>query len=221
MTCHVCVGFCSRSREARKTVAIFDGDDYELDQAQLRSEELPDSRTASELRMFFLVQLGQRLITKKYHELTTLCDLDTLAEEPWVTTRPTMSVKSLVLYTQAVRDGLENFTTIEFEMKIRRADGHVSSDLFGSGILKDPVIRALGSYRAVTNCLALSLVRTTKEPQDQLETRCGVAAATTLNEVGLMPQDYLVVLQYLHTITDKETLDPWEMKIPFLDSPSG
>jgi hypothetical protein len=223
MTCHVCVGFCSRSREARKTIAVFDGDDYELDQAQLRSEELPDSRTASELRMFFLVGLCQRVIAKRYIELAKLCNMDVLVEQSWIVVIPTMSVRSLIQHMQAIRDGLDTFTTIEFEMKIRDADGNRSSEVsfFNSGVFKYPMLRAIESYRTVVNCLALSLVRTTKEPQYQLETRCGVSAAAIFNEVGFMPQDYLVVLQWLHTITDKETLDPWEMKIPFLDSLSG
>jgi hypothetical protein len=31
-----------------------------------------------------------------------------------------------------------------------------------------------------------------------------------------MPQDYHTVLQYLHTITESETIDPWQTKLPFL-----
>jgi hypothetical protein len=219
MTCHLCEGFCQGSKEARKLVSVFEDEDYEIEQAIVRSGELPTSKVATELRMFFLIGLGHRLLTRQYEEAAHICDISILTDAPWIRIRPEMSTRFLTDYIQTLQDAEEMFTLIEFEVKIRSRGPQVDSNIgmISSRMMTAPLLTGLGNYRGLVSRLMLSLTRNYKsEAQTVIEHSFGKQAVLMLKSLGLMPQDYHTVLQYLHTITESETIDPWQTKLPFL-----
>lgn len=220
MTCHLCVGFCEGSKVQRQSVALFDGNDYELDQALSRSKELPDSRAASELRLFFLVDLGQLLIARKYRYIDRLCDANIFETAPWLQTRLVVDSGALARRAVELERALETFEAMKFESVIRRSgrDGHNTAELLDSGMLLAPLISALGLYHGLVRGLRGCLL-SARSISGALH-ECGRAATRMLHELDFMPQDYLTALTYLLSINDNETIDPWTSKLPFLDSPS-
>jgi len=216
MTCHLCESFCEGSKNARHHVAIFEDEDYEIEQAMVRSAELPTSKTATELRMFFLVELGHILISRKYQETAKHCDIEMLAETPWLKVPPTLSTLMLLERAGQLSGALETFEALKFEGRLRRIarDKHNNAELLSSGFLIEPLIRAIGFYGNMIEALISSL--RSKTPSDNSAEVCGQYAVKMLHVLGFTPPDYLSVMQYLHTITESETIDPWQTKLPFL-----
>lgn len=225
MTCHLCVGFCEGSKLQRQTVAIFDGDDYEIKQALIRSQELPDSMIATELRMFVLVDLGHILIKHKYAELAKHSGIDMLLETPWLQTRAVCSVPALTARTKALADSLETFDALKFESRLRKSrnPSHNTAELFDSGFLLEPLTRAINFYRVLIDKLVSALngrFRVDSAHAKVNAEHCGRDAVKMLHELGFMPHDYLFVLNCLHKTTEDEVVDLWTSNLPFLDSHS-
>ena len=166
--------------------------------------------------MFLLVEIGHILIDRKYQEVARLCDIEMLAETPWLKVRPVLSTLLLVERSGQLMDAIETFETLKFEGRLRRvgSSGHNTAELFSSGFLLEPLIQAVRLYGSVVESLIASLKSNT--PSRSSAEGCGHCAVKMLHELGFMPQDYLTVLQYLHAITENETIDPWTTHLPFL-----
>lgn len=218
MTCPFCVGFCEASVVERKTVSIFDGEDYELQQALDRSKLLPQDVTATNLRMFFCLEVGQMLLRRQCIEIGDRCkDAIGSLSAPWLA--------APFLFTKAGLDALElgvdeltlSLEALDFEFGIRKQGGDtsVSAQIF-TEVLTEPLIRSLKVYRRCIARTDESVRRPASRDHAQFRHVVGAKFVEFFSEVGVMPQDYVSIINLMHQISATETISPWSSKLPFL-----
>lgn len=196
----------------RKTVSIFEGEDYELKQLLSRSYLVPTDSAASALRMFFCLEVGQLLLSRQCDQVADNCGLEGAATMPWLKTKILFTAEG---FSELLR-GIDELTTsyealsLEYDVRKQAGDSSASAQLF-TQLLTDPITKSLGIYRECIECIDGAIRRSGSNYRS-----VGRRFVEFFSEVGVMPQDYLSIVSFMHQISSTETLSPWTTTLPFL-----
>lgn len=218
MSCQFCLGFCAASKVPRSSVSIFDGEDTALEQARERAAQIPEDIAATNLRMFFCLEIGQLFIRRKCEQIADTCGLQGTVTPAWLQTPFPFTHQGLTELLAHVVDMDELFVALDLEMKMRKEGGvgATTADLFSSGLMTVPLRDSVARFRRYVQKLDASVRRSKYRSPTALHHVLGGIFAEFLITMGAMPQDYLTILAIMFNITSTETVSPWTTKIPFL-----
>jgi hypothetical protein len=228
MACHFCLGYCGGLGVVQRNLLSLRfayGDDairthdYRHTQAYETAKIL--SGEASDLRMFFCVEVGQKFIGKMITtglvaEYADVVDLDCF-NQPVACTAD--GLRQLTRGTEQMLDVIE---AVDFEMTVR-------SKVLGSfdGVVKEhykeqyrrppaeKVKKQLIEYRRyVTKVREFLNGRGRRRPDHAAYDRLGYVFTDLLHAVELPYDGYFVIFNYMAQIADGYTVSPWTTKLP-------
>jgi hypothetical protein len=212
MSCQFCLGFAKGSRAPRRNVSLFEGEDDLLNQAIERAEQLREDASATNLRMFFCLEVAQMLARRKCEQIADTCNLNGVVTPPWLVTKIEFNHEGIRKLRADIAEFRGTLTSLDLEMRIIKEGrpGATHADLYSSG-LSAPLDAALASLREVAKKIDLAS-RSTSDSYSAV----GKACADLFTKLDAMPQDYITILTIMFSITATETVSPWSTKIPFL-----
>jgi hypothetical protein len=218
MSCNFCLGFCATSKVPRAQTSIFDGEDTALEQARERASQMPEDIAATNLRMFFCLEIGQLFIRRKCEQIADTCGLEGTVTPAWLRTPVQFTHRGLTELIAHVVDMDELFVALDLEMKMRKEGGvgATTADLFSSGLMTVPLRDSVTRFHRYVQKLDASVRRSQYRTPTALHYPLGGMFAEFLITMGAMPQDYVTILTIMFNITSTETVSPWSTKIPFL-----
>jgi hypothetical protein len=225
MACHFCLGYCSGLGAVQRNLLSLRhayGDDaireHDYRHVQAYETAMILSAEASDLRMFFCVEVGQKLIERtittgpaRDYQLTELSDFD------WFQRAVPCTADGLKELIVGADKTLDVIGAIDLEMKIRSSASTLNKAGVGmpslvSGVMAQRQIEEYRRYVAKTREF-MSGRGHRRADHDQYD-RLGVLFTDFLGTVEMSYDHYFTIFNYMAQITDGSTISPWTTKLP-------
>lgn len=208
MSCYFSLGF-TQQMETLGVSHFFTLDSIE--QSQYLARTIPDSQSASIVRMFFCLEIAKMLMFECSKNIAKSFEVDLLGCN-WLSTPTQLTKPAIQQLRRNIVKTLELFDTVTYEMKVRAAErqdtSHVSADLFVA--VESPHFRKLllllDEY---AECLSDSLLH---EPGKRRCFNISTVYIHLLNELGTPASQALVIFSYMLRVNERESIDPWTQK---------
>lgn len=219
MPCQFTRAVAARIKERHDASSLSIFNEYEgiIDDLQERAKQAVGGRTATQLRMFFWLEVCQFALRLSSVNLIRECELNSVAIDlSWLERRyapTTFSLKPLLADLELTT---ERLSALNFEMKVQRhsleLEDHVNAELYSKNL--GPQFQNAVNYFKSAVAEFLKVLSRAYPPGVLASKVIATYFIWTLNELSYNSDNMTNVYNYLSTITDTETVSPWTTKLP-------